>query len=120
MLRIGCSCVSPEALDDLRGLIRYALGDPHLSSWEENFLNGAKQRLWRESVQFTPKQEVKLAEIRAKLHYDKQHIPLPPIETDGLVENDDPDGWPVAIDQQDEFAGLEDPEELLGEFGRNP
>jgi hypothetical protein len=90
-----------------------------LSSWEEHFLKGAKQRLRWKAPLFTAKQEAKLAEIRAKLHYEQQHVPLPPIDPDGLGETTDPDGWPATIDQQDEFAGVEDPEELLREFGRD-
>jgi hypothetical protein len=70
-------------------------------------------------VLFSPKAERKLAEIRAKLHYDQQHIPLPPIDPDGLVENDDPDGWPIENSQLDEFKGVEDPDELLAAFGRD-
>lgn len=108
-----------DAINDLRSFIYYAMGDPHLSVWEENLINGAKYRLRRDVVYFTPKQEVKLAEIWAKLHYDQQHIPLPPIDPDELAENDDPDGWLVESSQPDEFAEVEDPEELLDEFGRD-
>jgi hypothetical protein len=108
-----------ENIDDLRAFIRWAQGDPHLSAWEENFLNSAKKRLRWDLVLFSPKAERKLAEIRAKLHYDQQHIPLPPIDPDGLVENDDPDGWPIENSQLDEFKGVEDPDELLAAFGQD-
>lgn len=107
---------SAETIEDLRNFIRYALGDLHLSIWEENFLNSVKQRLQRNFASFTPKQEAKLAEIRAKLHYDQQHIPLPEIDPDGPVEEEDPEECFASDRQQDQFEEIDATEALFAEI----
>jgi hypothetical protein len=105
----GSPALSPHAVEELWDFVRFALGDLRLSSWEENFVNSMKYRAQQEAVRLSPKEQTKYGEVSAKLHYDQQHISLPPIDPDGLVENDDPDGWPLPVRKMDEFAELGDP-----------
>jgi hypothetical protein len=96
----------PLTPDDVRALwdfIRYGLGHPHLTAWEENFLNGVKHRLYTDAVWLSDKQQAIIQEIKDKLHYDRQDDALPPIDPDGIEENDDPDGWPVMREWVDQF-----------------
>ncbi len=79
------------------------MGDPHLTRWEEDFLNGMKHRLHDHAVWLSEKERSKVQQIKDKLHYERQDIPMPPIDPDGVEENDDPDGWPVVRVTTDQF-----------------
>ncbi len=82
----------------LRAFVYYSIGDGHLSSWEENFLNTIKRLLQQPVVFVTKKQEAIISQIKEKLHYNKPDEPLPPIDPDGIVENTDPDGYSIDPD----------------------
>jgi hypothetical protein len=100
----------PDEVKSLRDFLAFALGRPHLTWYEENFLNSIKHRLYRQAIWLTDKQQAILQQIKDKLHYDRPDIPLPPTDPDGIEENDDPDGWPVVRDLANQF---EDDDELL-------
>lgn len=87
--------LDPSMVIELQNFVRFGLGDDHLTAWEENFLNTIKQLMRQDTVRLTFKQCDIIGEIKAKLHFDRPDDPLPPIDPDGLVENDDPDGWPL-------------------------
>jgi hypothetical protein len=87
-------------------VVSYALGNARLTWFEENFLNTMKHRLYRQVVWLSDKEQVIIRQIKDKLHYDRQDVPLPPIDLDGVEENDDPDGWPTVRD--DTVDQLED------------
>ncbi len=90
--------LSPEERQSLLKFVRFGLGDGRLKPWEEQFLSGRHQELYGQAVWLTHKQQVKVQEIKDKLHYDRPDVPLPPIDPDGVEETDDPDGWPVLRD----------------------
>jgi len=92
------SALSPEERQSLRDFVRFALGDGDLTAWEENFLNGMKQRLYRQAVWLTGKQQVVLQQLKDKLRYDRRHDPLPPIDPDGVEAAVDPDAERVVRD----------------------
>ena len=94
----------PDEMRALRHFVRYGLGGGHLTRYEEQFLSDRHLELYGQVVWLTDKQEVIIRQIKDKLHYDCQDVPLPPIDPDGIVENDDPDGWPAAKDQPDPVA----------------
>jgi hypothetical protein len=54
-------------------------------------------------VWLTDKQQVIVRQIKDKLHYERPQVPLPPIDPDGIEENDDPDGWPTTRPPTDPF-----------------
>ncbi len=89
----------PHQVTELRGFIYYGIGDPHLTSWEENFLNSLKNLLCNTPVWLSDKRQAKIQELTDKLNYDRQDVSLPLIDPDGMEENDDPDGWPVVRDE---------------------
>jgi hypothetical protein len=95
--------LSLDEMQSLREFVFYSLGDGHLTAWEENFLNSLKHQLYHQAVWLTDKQQAIIRQIKDKLHYDCPHIPLAPIDPDGIEENDDPDGWPAARHQADHF-----------------
>jgi hypothetical protein len=101
--------LSADEMQSLRAFVGFALGDPHLTSWEENFLNGIKHRLYQQAMWLTDKQQVIVQQIKDKLHYDRPDDLLPPMDPDGIEENTDPDGWPMerqpvrAFDDDDEL-----------------
>src|SRR5271154_6935365 len=103
--------LTPDEVRSLWDFVRYGLGHPHLTAWEENFLNGVKHRLYTQAVWLSDKQQAVIQQIKDKLHYDRQDVPLPSIDPDGIEENDDPDGWPVVRDRLDQF---EDDESIGG------
>jgi hypothetical protein len=92
-----------DALISLRDFVSWGLGDGHNSWWEENFLNSIKHLTYNPPVWLSDKQQVKLQEIKDKLHFDRQDVPLPPIDPDGVEENDDPDRWPTVRGSADQF-----------------
>ncbi len=55
----------------------------------------------------TDRQKAIVRQLKHKLHYDCQDVPLPPIDPDGIMENDDPDGWPMVTEVVDQFEGDE-------------
>ncbi len=85
----------PHEKEALRDFVLFALGSPYLTWWEELFLCSMNQRLYRRAVWVTLKQQAIILQIKEKLHYDKPDVPLPPIDPDGVEENDDPDGLPA-------------------------
>ncbi len=95
--------LSPEDMQSLRAFVRFAVGDGHLSAWEENFLNTIKNLLYQPAVWLSDKQQAVIQQLKDKLHYDRPHVPLPAIDPDGIEDNDDPDGWPVRRHVVDEF-----------------
>jgi hypothetical protein len=99
--------LSPDETRSLRDFVYYALGDGHLTAWEENFLNSIKHLVHRQVVWLADKQQAIIRQLKDKLHYDRQDVPLPRIDPDGVYENDDPDGWPVVRDEVDPFQGDE-------------
>jgi hypothetical protein len=103
--------LTPDEVRSLWEFVRDGLGNPHLTAWEENFLNGVKHRLYSQAVWLSDKQQAIIRQIKDKLHYDRPDVPLPPIDPDGIEENDDPDGWPMARDRVDQF---EDDESVGG------
>jgi hypothetical protein len=103
--------LTPDEVRLLWEFVRYGLGNPHLSAWEENFLNGVKHRLYSHAVWLSDKQQAIIRQIKDKLNYDRQDVPLPPIDPDGIDDNDDPDGWPVVRQRVDQF---EDDESVGG------
>ena len=100
----------PEDAQALRDFLRFALGDGHLTVWEENFLNSIKQALNRPAVWLSKRQQAIILQLQDKLHFNRQHEPLPAIDPDGIEENNDPDGWPTAkhaADQTEDEAPLD-------------
>jgi hypothetical protein len=101
--------LSPDEMQSLRAFVMFALGDGHLTSWEENFLNSMKHRLYQQAVWLTDKQQAIVQQIKDKLHYDHPDDPLSPIDPDGIEDETDPDGWPMvrqpvrAFDDDDEL-----------------
>jgi hypothetical protein len=102
--------LSPDEMQSLRAFMRFALGDAHLTSWEENFLNSMKHRLYQQAMWLTDKQQAIVRQIKDKLHYDRPDDPLPPIDPDGIEENTDPDGWPTP---RQAVRAFEDDDELF-------
>jgi hypothetical protein len=109
--------LSPDEIQSLRQFVLWALGDGRLTAYEENFLNDRKHQIYRaphpsgrtgdEAMWLSDKQKAIIRQIKDKLHYDCQEVPLPPIDPDGIVENDDPDGWPMATEVVDQFEDEE-------------
>jgi hypothetical protein len=100
--------LSPEQMQALRAFVRSALGDGRVTAWEENFLNGIKHRLNCQSMWLTDRQQAIVQEIKDKLHYDRPDVPLPPIDPDGIEENEDVPGQPVARRPDDQFEDNDD------------
>jgi hypothetical protein len=86
----------PHEKESLREFVNFARGSPYLTWWEEKFLSSMNQRLYRRAIWVTLKQQAIILQIKEKLHYDRPDLPLPPIDPDGVEENDDPDGWPTS------------------------
>jgi hypothetical protein len=93
----------PDQVQALWDFVRFGLGHPYLTAWEENFLNGVKHRLYAEAVWLTDKQHAIVRQIKDKLHYDRPDDPLPPLDPDGIHDDDDPDGWPAVRTWADPF-----------------
>jgi hypothetical protein len=102
--------LSPDEKQLLRAFVRFGLGDGHLTPWEEKFLSDRHLELYGQIVWLTDKQQASLQQIKDKLNYDRQHIPLSPIDPDGVEENDDPDVWPVVTAIADPFEDDEPPD----------
>jgi hypothetical protein len=60
-----------------------------------------KHRLSRPVVCVSDKEQRIVRQLKDKLHYDCQDVPLPPI---------DPDGWPLVMEEVDPFEDEELPE----------
>jgi hypothetical protein len=101
--------LTADEIQSLRAFVRYGIGDPHVNWWEENFLNSIKILLYNSPVWLSDKRQAVLQQLKDKLNYDRQHVPLPPIDPDGIMENDDPDGWPIAKAAADRFQDDELP-----------
>jgi hypothetical protein len=96
-----------EAVTSLRAFVYWALGDGHLSSWEENLLNSVKLLLFNDTVWLSQKRLAKVQEIKDKLHYDRPDAPLAALDPDGIEPNDDPDGWPAKREWRDPYEDEE-------------
>jgi hypothetical protein len=59
----------------LRDFIMFALGDPLLTPYEANFVNGLKHRLIFDPMYISKKQEAIIEQIKEKLHYNKREVP---------------------------------------------
>jgi hypothetical protein len=106
-----------QSLVELANLIRYARGDGRISSLEENVMVSLKRRLdepatavsqAEQAMTVSRKQWRIVEEIRQKARFGLPGEP-PPIDPDGLVENEDPDGQPperdeIAVDHARDWA----------------
>jgi hypothetical protein len=96
--------VAGEEMMNLAGLRNYATGDGRVSSWEEGFLLSLRDRLDdllrqnKSSISFSGKQWRIIEEIKQKTYFGLPGEP-PEIDLDGIVENEDPDGWPPERDE---------------------
>jgi hypothetical protein len=86
----------PHERQALREFVDFARGNPRLTWWEEYFLCSMNRRLYRRLIWVTLKQQEIIGQIKEKLHYDQPDVPLPPIDPDGIEENDDSDVWPTS------------------------
>ncbi len=82
-----------QGMTDLARLIRGATGDGRISSDEENAMVKLKPRLIQPSIAVSKRFWRIIEDIRRKTHFDAPDGP-PPIDPDGMVENEDPDGFP--------------------------
>jgi hypothetical protein len=82
-----------EGIAELVRLFRHAAGDPRISAFEENVLKGFKSRFEEPIIALSEKQWRIIEDIRRKTYFCVPGGP-PPIDIDGIVENDDPDGLP--------------------------
>jgi hypothetical protein len=98
----------PHEREALREFVDFSRGNPRLTWWEEYFLCSMNQRLYRRLIWVSLKQQEIIRQIKEKLNYDRPDIALPPIDPDGIEENDDPDGWPI----NRPLAGLSDDAEV--------
>jgi hypothetical protein len=87
-----------QEMADLARLISYAAGDGRVSSFEENVMVTLQRRLDEPAIAVSPKQWRIVEEIKQKTYFGKAVEP-PPIDPDGLVENEDPDGMPPERDE---------------------
>jgi hypothetical protein len=93
-----------EAIVELVGLFPYATADGRVSTYEEYFLLDLRRRLAEALrleepvVSFSGKQWRIIEEIKQKTYFGLPGEP-PPIDPDGIVENEDPDGWPPERDE---------------------
>jgi hypothetical protein len=100
----------PDEVRSLRDFIKDVIGHDRLTWWEAGFINDRKyliylseDQLRTQAVWLTDKQQVIVRQIKDKLHYERPQVPLPPIDPDGIEENDDPDGWPTTRPPTDPF-----------------
>jgi len=107
-----------NALADLHRLFRHATGDSRISSYEEFVIMRLKHKLHEPVIAVTQGVWRTLENIRQKMRFDLPGEP-PPIDIDGVVENDDLDGLPtdrseIEADQAREWAsvGVVDDEDL--------
>lgn len=90
-----------QSLVHVARLYSYATGDARISALEENVLRSLRQRLddlatadgEEPSMAVNPKQWRFVEEIIQKTNFGRPGEP-PPIDPDGVVENEDPDGLP--------------------------
>ena len=106
--------LSTDEAQSLRAFVRFALGDGHLTAWEENFLNCLKHSLYRPAAWLSSRQWAIVRQLQDKLHFDRQDVPLPPIDPDGIEEIHDSDGWPVNAPAADRFEDEEPFDFLAG------
>jgi hypothetical protein len=89
--------VEGEAKADLVQLSRDAPGSPRISVFEENVIVlHVKPRLGEPAIVFSQGLWRIVEDIKAKIYFD---LPGEPLDPDGLVENDDPDGQPPERDK---------------------
>jgi hypothetical protein len=97
-----------EALADLAGLIRHARADGRVSSLGENVMLTLTRRLddlamadsGEPAIAVSGKQWRIIEEIRQKTRFGLPGEP-PPIDPDGVVENEDPDCLPPERDEHE-------------------
>jgi len=90
-----------QSLVDLTGLFPYATGDARVSALGEHVLLSSRHRLEalamidgeEPSMAVSPKQWRIVEEIIRKTNFGRPGEP-PPIDPDGVIENEDPDGLP--------------------------
>jgi hypothetical protein len=107
-----------NALADLDRLFRHATGNSRISSYEEFVIVRLKYKVHEPAIAMTLGVWRTPENIKQKTRFD---LPgeLSPIDIDGIVENDDPDGLPpdrgeIEADQAREWAsvGVIDDEDL--------
>jgi hypothetical protein len=79
-------------------LIRYASGDGRISAFEEYFLLSLKPRVNEPAIALSGKQWRIVEEFIQKTGFGSLGGP-PPLDPDGVVENEDPDGLPPERDE---------------------
>jgi hypothetical protein len=82
-----------NALTDLERLFRHATGDSRISSYEVIVIARLKYKAYEPAIAVTQGVWRTLETIKHKTRFDLPGEP-PPIDIDGVVENDDPDGLP--------------------------
>jgi hypothetical protein len=83
---------------ELKDFARFSIGDPHLTVFEENFVNRMKQISDYNKTYISEKQNKIIDQIKQKLHYDHPEDQLDPVDMDGVDEDNDPDGYDVDPD----------------------
>jgi hypothetical protein len=69
----------------------FALGDPKLTPYEANFVNGIKQRLQFDPMYISKKQENIIDQIKEKLGYNSEH--------GKVVEEQEPEEIDMEVDE---------------------
>jgi hypothetical protein len=83
-----------DAIADLGMLFRYASGDSRISSYEEFVIVRLKYRVHEPVIALSQGTWRTINNIRRKTRFDLPGEPIP-MDIDGVVENDDPDGLPL-------------------------
>lgn len=97
---------------ELKEFVYFSLGEERLSVWEANFVNHIKQLIHFDKVFISEKQWRVIGEIKEKLHYDRPDDPLPYIDTDGIEENIDEDGFVI----RSQITRFENDQEFVDSF----
>lgn len=79
---------------NLARLISHAKGHPRASALAENVMVTLQRRLGEPVIALSEKQWRIIEDVKQKTHFDLPGEPTP-MDIDGVVENDDPDGWPL-------------------------
>ena len=87
-----------DALSDLARLFRHATADGRVSAFEENVMMGLRHRLNEPIIAVSERLWRIVEDIKQKTRFDLPGEPLP-LDPDGPVENDDPDGLPPERDE---------------------
>jgi hypothetical protein len=82
-----------EEIVDLGRLVHHAAADCRVSSLGENVMASLKYRLHEPIIALSMKRWRVIEDIKQKTHFGLPGEP-PPLDIDGLVEDDDPDGLP--------------------------